>query len=64
MIFGKPLILWLGVTTLILLIATAKIGYLHFKGNPHVKFAWHKYLAIVLVIIAVIHGALGILAYF
>ena len=62
-IFGKPVIFWLGVTTLAILIIVASFGYLIHHGNRHVKFSYHKYLAFTLVVIAIIHGTFGILHY-
>jgi hypothetical protein len=56
--------MWLGISTLIVLIIVAKIGYLLSKGNPNVKFQWHKYAAVILIIVALIHGTLGILHFF
>ncbi len=63
LIFGKPLIFYLGITTLILLISTATIGYLIIKGGGKVPFKWHMWLAAITLIIAAVHGGLGILLY-
>jgi hypothetical protein len=62
-ILGFPLIFWAGVIAFILLLTVALIGYLLHHGNNLVKFEWHKFLAILLVIIAILHGAMGILLY-
>lgn len=63
-VLGFPVIFWLGLTTLILLLTVASIGYLIHHGNRTLKFSYHKYLAFTLVIVAIIHGGLGILHYF
>ena len=63
-IFGKPLIMYLGITTLLLFLLTAVIGVLILRGKTRIPFKWHKRLAIIAIIFALIHGSLGILAYF
>lgn len=64
LIFGKPLMFYLGVFTLALLILTATVGFLNFRGKGGIPFAWHPRLAAAAIISAAIHGALGVLAYF
>ncbi len=64
LIFGKPLMFYLGVSTLALLILTALVGFLNFRGKGGIPFAWHPRLAAITIILAIIHGALGMLAYF
>jgi len=61
-ILGKPLMLYLGITTFTLLVITAVLGFLVIKGK--VKFAYHKIFAAVTISIATVHGMLGLLAYF
>ncbi|MFH0834930.1 MAG: hypothetical protein V1881_01155 [Candidatus Micrarchaeota archaeon] len=61
-LFGKPLILWMGVLVLLCLLTTATLGYFVLKGR--VKFETHKRAAFVTIALALLHGALGILAYF
>ena len=63
LIFGKPLILYLGVLTLSAFIITAAIAVLNLKGIRTVPFKWHSRCAVVALFLALVHGALGILAY-
>jgi len=64
LIFGKPLIMYLGILTLFSLLFTALIGFLNFKGIHKIPFKWHLRMAVILIILAIIHGLLGLLAYF
>jgi hypothetical protein len=61
-LFGKPLIMYLGILVLISLISTAALGAMVLKGK--VKFEYHKTLAVITICLALLHGALGILNYF
>lgn len=63
LIFGKPLIMYLGILTLSSLLITAYIGYTNFKGDAKIPFVWHPRMARLTIALAVIHGTLGILAY-
>ena len=63
LIFGKPLILYLGMLTLFAFLFTAAIAILNFKGIRTIPFKWHPRCAVVALIFALVHGALGILAY-
>ena len=63
LIFGKPLILYLGVLTLLAFITTAAIAVLNSKGIRTVPFEWHSRCAAVAIFLALVHGALGIFAY-
>jgi len=56
-VFGIPLLVYGGMLTLILLLATATAGWLVMKGK--VKFSFHKILAIITIIIAFGHGLLA-----
>jgi len=64
LIFGKPLIMYLGIFTLLSFLATASIGVLNMKGITTIPFVWHPRLAVFSICLALIHGALGVLAYF
>ncbi len=64
LIFGKPLIMYLGISALLSLLATATLGYLTFKGKTKIPFAWHPRLATITITLALIHATLGILSYF
>jgi len=60
-VFGKPLIFWVGIATLTLLVATVVSGRMALKGK--VKFKWHMAFVGVTLVIAAVHATLGILAY-
>lgn len=62
-IAGKPLIMYLGIATLISITFTALIGYLNFRGNITLPFSWHPKIAAVTLILAFLHGLLGLLSY-
>lgn len=64
LIFGKPLIMYVGILTLFSFLFTATIAILNKKGIQKIPFAWHPRMAIISITLAVIHGLLGILAYF
>jgi hypothetical protein len=63
LIFGKPLILYLGVLTLVAFLFTATIAVLNFKGIRIIPFHWHPRCAGIAICLALVHGALGILTY-
>lgn len=62
-ILGKPLMLYFGILTFLLLLSTALIGYLNFKGNSIIPFKWHPRIAVTTIIIAIIHAILVISVY-
>ncbi len=62
MIFGKPLFLYIGILGFAFLVMVAASGFGLLKGK--VKLSVHKWLAITLIIIAIVHAILGIAAYF
>ena len=64
MIFGKPLIMYGGIITLISLLITASIAVLNKKGITKIPVMWHQRMAMLTVALALIHGILGILAFF
>jgi hypothetical protein len=64
LIFGKPLIMYLGILTYLCLISTAIIGYLSFKGITTIPFRWHPRLALAAIILATIHALFGLSIYF
>lgn len=53
-----------GILTFLLLIFTATVGALNFKGIAIIPFKWHPRLAITTIIIAIIHAILGLSIYF
>jgi hypothetical protein len=61
-IFGKPLIMYLGALTLLMLLTTASVGILIFRGKA-IPFAWHPGLAGTTIALALVHATLGFLAY-
>jgi len=63
-ILGKPLILYGGVATLISLLSTAMISVLNKRGIHVIPFRWHSRLAALTIALALVHGAMGLLAYF
>lgn len=64
LIFGKPLIMYSGILTLLSFLITALIGLLIIKGIGKIPFKLHWVMAITSIILALIHGTLGILIYF
>ena len=63
MIFGKPLILYIGVITFFLLLLAASIAIMNKKGIQKIPFKWHPRIAILTICVAALHALLGILAY-
>lgn len=63
LIFGKPVIVYLGILTLALLLLTAAIPVLNRNGIRTIPLAWHPWCAMATICLAIIHGMLGILAY-
>ncbi|MGB7789432.1 hypothetical protein [Methanoregula sp.] len=64
LIFGRPLILYLGVVTILLFFLTASIAILNRRGIHTIPFAWHPRCAIIAICLALVHGTLGLLVYF
>jgi len=63
-IFGKPLIMYAGIITLLCFLFTAAIPILNKGGKIKIPFKWHPIMARISIMLAIIHGALGVLAYF
>jgi VIT1/CCC1 family predicted Fe2+/Mn2+ transporter len=63
-IFGIPFIVYLGIATLSFIIVTFVFGWLNFKKPGKIQFKWHIRMATIALILAFLHGALGLLAYF
>ena len=63
-IFGKPLIMYLGIITLLSLLFTALIAIMNKRGINKIPIKWHPIMARITVTIAIIHGILGLLIYF
>lgn len=64
LIFGKPLIMYLGIVTILLFILTAAIAILNRRGIHTIPFRWHPRCAAIAICFAIVHGTLGLLAYF
>ncbi|WP_321506044.1 hypothetical protein [uncultured Methanoregula sp.] len=62
-ILGKPLILYLGVLTLLGFLITASVAIMNLRGIHTIPFRWHMRCAAVSIALALVHGSLGILAY-
>jgi len=60
LIFGKPLIMYIGIFTLLFVIFTATIGFLNYKGIKIIPFKWHLIFAILTIAFAVIHAIFGL----
>jgi hypothetical protein len=63
-IFGKPLIMYSGIITFLFLFSAAAIPILNKKGITRIPFIWHSRLARIFLILGLIHGVFGILAFF
>lgn len=57
---GKPLVMYGGIFTFLLLLFTATVGALNFKGITVIPFKWHPRLAIITITVAIIHAILGL----
>jgi hypothetical protein len=64
LIFGKPLIMYGGIFTLLCFLFTASIAIMNKKGNSKIPFKWHPRMAKISMLLAIVHGAFGVLAYF
>lgn len=64
LLFGKPLVMYGGILTFFLLIFTATVGALNFKGIHVIPFKWHPILAIITITVAIIHGLMGLSIFF
>lgn len=61
-VFGKPLVIYLGMLTFLGFCATAYVGYLVVNGKT--KFENHKKMVATAFVVAIIHGILGMSIYF
>lgn len=65
LIFGKPIIMYSGIITLLSFLFTASISILNVKFNIHtIPFRWHPRMAFISITLAIVHGLLGLSAYF
>lgn len=63
LIFGKPVIMYLGILTLSSFIFTAYIGAMAPRGKTKIPFQWHPRMAKISITLAILHGILGVSAY-
>ena len=61
-ILGKPLIVYLGSLTLLSFLFTASIPLMNNRGIDRIPFRWHPRMARTSLVLAAIHGLLGITA--
>ena len=61
--FGLPVVAYLGMITFLLLLSTATIGFLNFKGNTKIPFRWHPRLAKATIALAVVHAIFALSAH-
>jgi uncharacterized membrane protein len=61
MVLGKPLMLWVGITGLVLLILAAACGYRTMKGKGNLKR--HKMLAAAAVLVGILHAIMAMSFY-
>lgn len=64
LINGIPFIVYLGIITIIMFIITASFALLKRKGKIKMSINWHYRLAYISIVLGLIHGFLGISAYF
>lgn len=64
LIFGKPLIMYMGIVTITSFFITASIGFLNLRGYTVIPLKYHFMMAKISLTLAVIHGTFGVLAYF
>jgi len=64
LILDIPFIVYLGIITILMFIFTASFALLKRKGYIKFSIKWHYRLAYISIILAIIHGFLGIAAYF
>lgn len=63
LIFGKPLIMYMGIALFILLGSTATIGYLIHHGKA-IPFKYHKACAASTIALGIVHAILGMGLFF
>ncbi len=64
LVLGKPLVLWLGLTTIALFAGALSIILLNNHTKIRIPIEWHPRLAISGLILGLIHGILAMSAYF
>ncbi len=61
LIFGKPLIFWMGLVVFSFLVASVISGLMVIRGK--LKFKYHRAVAFTTLAIGIMHGMLGMLFY-
>lgn len=64
LIFGKPLVLWLGILTFTLMISTASIMIVNSYTRIRIPVVWHHRLAFATIFSAIVHASLALSLYF
>jgi len=59
-IFGKSIIFYSGIITFLAFLFTALISVLNMKGIHLIHFKWHKRMAFISIVIALVHAILGL----
>ena len=62
-ILGKPVIFYFGIITYLTFLFAALIPILNSKHVWNIPFIWHIRVAKIAILIATIHGLMGILTY-
>lgn len=60
LIFGHPLIIYVGIFTEVCMLCTAIIGLLNYKGIKIIPFKWHIIFAVTTITLALAHAFLGL----
>jgi hypothetical protein len=55
-VLGLPVVAYLGMITFLLLLSTATVGFLNFRGDTKISFKWHPRLAGATILFAIIHA--------
>ena len=63
LIFGKPLIMYLGIITILLFFLTAVIALLNRRGIRTIPFKWHPRMAFTSISLGLIRGFLAVMHY-
>ena len=63
MFFGIPFIVYLGIITILMFMATATLAVLKRKGKIKYLIQWHYRLAYLSILLGIIHSILGISIY-
>lgn len=63
LVFGKPLIMHLGILTLLSLLLTVSIAYASARKVKWIPFKFHRVVGLVTIIFAIIHSLLGFSVY-